>query len=71
MGIEDMTKQAGDFVKENADKVGDALKSEQAEGISDKVLDGVADFAKKVTGGKFDEQIEGARDAADGAIGSE
>ncbi len=71
MGIEDMAKQAGDFVKKNADKVGDALKSEQAEGISDKVLDGVADFAKKVTGGKFDEQIEGARDAADGAIGSE
>jgi len=71
MGIEDAAKQAGDFVKENADKVNDALKSEQAEGISDKVLDGVADFAKKVTGGKFDEQIDGARDAADKQIGNE
>lgn len=71
MGIEDAAKQAGDFVKENADKVNDALKSEQAEGISDKVLDGVADFAKKVTGGKFDDQIDGVRDAADKQIGNE
>lgn len=71
MGIEDMAKKAGDFVKENADKVGDTLKSEQVEGISDKVLDGVADFAKKATGGRFDEQIEGARDEADKHLGNE
>lgn len=71
MGIEDIAKQAGDFVKQNSDKIGDALKSEQAEGISDKVLDGAADLAKKVTGGKFDEQIDGARDAADKHIGNE
>ena len=71
MGIEDIAKQAGDFVKQNSEKIGEALKSEQAEGISDKVLDGAADFAKKVTGGKFDEQIDGARDAADKQIGNE
>lgn len=71
MGIEDAAKQAGDFVKQNADKVQEALKSEQAEGISDKVLDGVADFAKKVTGGKFDEQIDDARDTADKHLGNE
>ena len=71
MGIEDLAKQTGDFAKENADKVSEALKSEQAEGISDKVLDGAADLANKLTGGKFADQVESARDAADGAIGNE
>ena len=49
----------------------EALKSEQAEGISDKVLDGAADLANKLTGGKFADQVQSARDAADGAIGNE
>ena len=71
MGIEDLAKQAGDFAKENADKVSEALKSEQAEGISDKVLDGAADLANKLTGGKFADQVQSARDAADRAIGNE
>ena len=71
MGIEDLAKQAGDFAKDNADKIQEALKSEQAEGISDKVLDGAADLANKLTGGKFADLIDGARDAADGAIGNE
>lgn len=69
--IDDAAKQAGEFYEKNKDQINDALKSEQAEGISDSVLDGVADFAKKVTGGKFDEHIDGARDAADGAVGNE
>jgi hypothetical protein len=71
MGIEDLAKQAGDFAKDNADKIQDALKSEQAEEISDKVLDGAAGLANKVTGGKFEEQVESARAAADGAIGNQ
>lgn len=60
MGIEDLTNQAKDF-----------LKSEQAEGISDKLLDGAADLANKVTGEKYAEHVDTARDAADGAIGHE
>ncbi len=71
MGIEDLAKQAGDFAKDNAGKVSDVLKSEQAEGISDKVLDGAADFANKLTGGKFKDQVDGARDAADKHLGNE
>ena len=71
MGIEDLAKQAGDFAKDNADKIQEVLKSEQAEGISDKVLDGAADLANKLTGGKFADQIDSARDAADGAVGNE
>ena len=38
MGIEDLTNQAKDF-----------LKSEQAEGISDKFLDGTAGLARMLT----------------------
>ncbi len=71
MGIEDLAKQAGDFVSQNTDKIQDALKSEQAEGISDKVLDGAADLANKLTGGKFEEQIGQARDEADKHIGNQ
>lgn len=68
-GFDDITKKAQEFL--NDDKVKDALHSEQAEDISDKILDGVAGAADKLTGGKFTDQIEGARDAADKAIGNE
>ncbi|GAA1443733.1 Rv0909 family putative TA system antitoxin [Leifsonia poae] len=68
-GLDDITNKAKEFLDSGAVK--DALSSEQAEGVSDKLLDGVADAAKKVSGGKFDEQIEGARDAADKKVGNE
>ena len=68
-GFDDITKKAQEFL--NDPKVKDALNSEQAEDISDKLLDGVAGAAKKVTGGKFDDKIEGARDQADKHVGNE
>ena len=68
-GFDDITKKAQEFLQSG--KVQDALKSEQAEGISDKVLDGVADAVKKATGGKFDDKIDGARDAVDEHVGNE
>ena len=61
----------GKLAAEHKDTVQSALQSDQAEEVSDKVLDSVSGFAKKVTGGKFDEQIEGARDSLDGMIGNE
>lgn len=69
MGLEDITGKAQGFLNDN--KVKDALNSQQAEDISDKLLDGVAGVADKITGGKFADQIDGARDAADGAVGTE
>lgn len=69
MGIDDLTAKAKDFLSD--DRVKDALKSEQAENVSDSVLDGVADVVNKVTGGKFEAQVDGARDAADKAVGTE
>ena len=68
MGLEDITGKAETFLKD--EKVGGALHSAQAEDLSDKLLDGVAGVASKITGGKFDEQIDGARDAADKAVGT-
>ncbi|KQO63901.1 antitoxin protein [Curtobacterium sp. Leaf261] len=65
----DVTAKAKAFLDDN--KVKDALQSEKAEEISDKILDGLADAAKKVTGGKYDEQIDSARDNVDGKIGDE
>ncbi|WP_235933923.1 antitoxin [Paramicrobacterium chengjingii] len=69
MGLDDITNKAKEFLNDN--KVKEALNSEQAEGISDKLLDGVADAANKVTGGKFDSKIDDARNAADEKIGDE
>ena len=68
-GFDDITKKAQEFL--NDPKVKDALNSEQAEGVSDKLLDGVAGAAKKATGGKFDDKIDGARDEADKRVGNE
>lgn len=69
MGFDDMAKKAQDMM--NDDRVKNALKSEQAEKISDRGLDAASGAASGVTGNKFDEQIKGARDKADGAIGNE
>lgn len=70
MGIDDAINKGKDLYEQNKDKLADAVKSEQAEDISDKVLDGVADFAKKVAPGAAD-KIDEIRDAADKQVGNE
>lgn len=70
MGIDDLVNKGKEAFEQNKDKVNDAVHSEQAEGISDKVLDGVADFAKKVAPGAAD-KIDEIRDAADKQVGNE
>ena len=69
--LDDLTKKAGDFVEENKDKINEALNSEQAEEISDKVLDAVSDAAKKVTPDEHDAKVDAVRDNIDKAIGPE
>lgn len=71
MGLDDLGKKAGNLAKDNADKIQDALKSEQAEGISDKLLGGAADLANKVSGGKYADKVEEVRGNLDGKIGNE
>ena len=59
MGIGDLTSKAGEV-----------LGSDKGEAVTDQALDKAADAAKKATGGKFDSQVETARDAADSKLGN-
>ena len=70
MGIDDLVNKGKDAFEQNRDKIEEIVKSEQAEEVSDKVLDGIADFAKKVAPGAAD-QIDGVRDNVDKSIGNE
>ena len=70
MGLDDLVNKGKDVFEQNKDKVEGALQSEQAEGISDKVLDGVSDFAKKVLPDSVDGKVDEIRDNLDGAIGN-
>ena len=70
MGIEDLAGKAKDAFEQNKDKIAEAVKSEQAEEISDKVLDGVADFAKKIAPDAAD-KIDEIRDNVDKSVGNE
>jgi len=70
MGIEDAVNKGKELFEQNKDKIEEAVKSEQAEEISDKVLDGIADFAKKVAPGAAD-QIDDIRGNVDKAVGNE
>ncbi|MDQ2660263.1 MAG: Rv0909 family putative TA system antitoxin [Actinomycetota bacterium] len=69
--LDDLGKKAQDFVEENKDKINEALNSEQAEDISDKVLDAVSEAAKKVTPDEHDAKIDDVRDNLDKKIGTE
>jgi uncharacterized protein (DUF1778 family) len=69
--LDDLTKKAQDFVEENKDTINDALNSQQAEDISDKVLDAVSDAAKKVTPDEHDAKVDDVRANIDKTIGTE
>jgi polyhydroxyalkanoate synthesis regulator phasin len=71
MGIDDLVNQGKGVFEENKDKLQDVLRSAQAEGVSDSVLDKVADFAKGVLPDNLDGQVDQIRDNIDGAVGNE
>lgn len=71
MGIDDLVNQGKDFLEQNKDKIDDVIKSEQAEGVSDNVLDAAADFVKKVAPDSIDQHVDGVRDSIDKAVGNE
>jgi hypothetical protein len=71
MGIDDLVNQGKDLYEEHKDKIDDVLKSEQAEGVSDSVLDAAADFVKKVAPDSVDQHVDGVREQVDKAVGNE
>ncbi|MWC00174.1 Rv0909 family putative TA system antitoxin [Agromyces seonyuensis] len=70
-GFDDLAKKAGDLINDNKDKIQDALKSEQAEGISDQVLGAVGDAVKKITPDEHDGKIDDVRANIDKSVGNE
>ncbi|MGG7306649.1 antitoxin [Curtobacterium sp. AB451] len=68
---EEVTDRAKAFVDQNKEKIEEALKSDKAEEVSDKLIHGLADGLKKVTGGKFDEQIDKTAADLDSKIGND
>lgn len=71
MGIEDIVNQGKGLFEQNKDKIDELLHSEQAEDISDRVLDSAADFAKKVAPDQFDGTVDDIRGNIDKAVGTE
>ena len=69
MGLDDLARKAKDAFQ--SEKVQQALRSQKAEQISDTVLEKTAGVADRATGGKYEQQIAGARNAADSRIGTE
>ena len=68
-GFDDITRKAQSFLADG--KVQDALKSEKAEGVSDRILDAVAGAADKATGGKHADKIQQAKEQADKKLGNQ
>lgn len=71
MAIEDLVNQGKDFLEQNKEKIDGVVKSEQAESVSDDVLDAAADFVKKITPDSVDAQIDAVRDNLDKSIGNQ
>lgn len=71
MGMDDLVNQGKEFLEQNKDKIGEALNSDQAEEVSDNVLDAAADFVKKVAPESIHEHVDGVRESIDGAVGNE
>lgn len=56
----------GNIAKQAKEAVDGVIKDEAK---TDQALNAVADAAKKVTGGRFDDKIDAARDAVDEKLG--
>lgn len=71
MGIDDLVNQGKQFLDQNKDQIQDALASDQAEDVSDNVLDAAADFVKKVAPEGTHEHVDNVRDTIDSHIGND
>lgn len=71
MGFDDLVNKGKEAFEQNKDKIEEALRSDKAEEISDKVLDGVSGAAKKVAPEGQHGKIDEIRDNLDKKIGNE
>ncbi len=71
MGLDDLINKGKELFTQKKDKIDNALHSEQAEEISDKVLDAGVNLAKKVAPDQFDSTVDDVRGNIDKAVGNE
>ena len=71
MAIDDLVNKGKDYLEQNKDKIDAALKSEQAEGISDSALDAGAEFIKKIAPDEHDAKVDDVRDSIDKSVGNQ
>ncbi|MEV7692521.1 hypothetical protein AB0N73_04245 [Microbacterium sp. NPDC089189] len=71
MGVDDIINKGKQMFEQNRDKIEEALKSEKAEDVSDKLLSGAADAIKKVAPEKHHQKVDEVRDRIDKNIGNQ
>ncbi|MCG7416201.1 MULTISPECIES: hypothetical protein [Microbacterium] len=70
MGVDDIINKGKQMLDQNRDKIEEALKSEKAEEVSDKILSGAADAIKKVVPAEHHAKVDEVRDNVDKNIGN-
>ena len=71
MGVDDIINKGKAMFEQNRDKIEEALKSEKAEEVSDKLLDGASDAIKKVAPESQHAKIDDIRNNVDKSIGNQ
>lgn len=71
MGVDDIVNKGKQIFEQNRDKIEEALKSEKAEDVSDKLLAGAADAIKKVVPEEHHAKVDETRDNVDKHIGNQ
>ena len=71
VAIDDIVNQGKKLFEENRGKIEEALKSEQAEDVSDKLLDGAAEAIKKVVPAEHHAKVDETRANVDKHIGNQ
>ncbi|SIR78287.1 hypothetical protein [Microbacterium sp. RURRCA19A] len=70
MGVDDIINKGKQLFDQNRDKIEEALKSEKAEEVSDKLLDGAADAVKKIVPAEQHSKVDEVRENVDESIGN-
>lgn len=68
--FETAKEKIGETLGAAKEKIDEIVGSEKFEEVSDKVIDGTAGVANKVTGDRYKEQIDGFATSADEKVGS-
>ncbi|MFG6402752.1 MULTISPECIES: hypothetical protein [unclassified Microbacterium] len=71
MGVDDIINKGKQMFEQNRDKIEEALKSEKAEDVSDKFLQGAADAVKKVVPEGQHAKVDEVRTNVDKNIGNQ